>query len=102
MKSYEYGFTLKRSQELTRHKIFSIAELRDCFFKMTPQEQKIINTNVKNEIKETEHSIANLLSIRKKTFVPNKPIYTQKIKESKKLLKGQKQRLLKCLLKRGE
>ncbi len=98
MKCYEHGFTLERAQELTGHEIFSIAMLRDCFNIMTPQEQKQINTNCKNEVKETKNSIEKLLTIRREAYPCDKPIYTQKIKESKTLLIGQEKSLENCLI----
>ena len=94
----EKGFTLERCQELTGHELFSMAMVRDCFHKMTSQEQKQINTNCKNEVKETKNSIGKLLIIRREAYPCDKPVYTQKIKASKILLTGQEKRLKNCLI----
>ena len=91
--TYEKGITLKRAQEITGDKSPSIAQIRDAFDKMAEAEQKSVINNVRSELKEEEAEKKEILKLRKEAFVPDKPIYTERLKTTNKAIERRKRQL---------
>ncbi len=91
--SIEKGISLSRAQELTGQKQPSAAGIRQTFGKMQANEQIIVIENIKSELAELQKDKKQLLQQRKEAFVPDKPLFTGKIKSTEKLIVGRKIRL---------
>jgi hypothetical protein len=101
-KSIEKGISLKRAEELVGKKNPSAKQIRGSFEKMTDIEQEQVLSNVESEIKEIEVNKKSYFKSRRAAFVPDKPIYTEKINAANKLLKGKKQTLERLRGKKAE
>lgn len=87
------GVSLQRAEELTGLKDPSTAQIKDKFENMSSQEQQNLILQQKKEVTESQNEIKNLLTQRKEAFVPDKPIFTSKIRAERKLLSGRERRL---------
>lgn len=91
--SWERGITVDRGIEITGQKTPSVFEIRNAFDKMTPDEQGAVISNIRAELASWASEKKLLLKQRKDAFVPDKPVYTTKIKDAEKLIKSKQSRL---------
>ena len=93
VESIEKGISQVRVEQLTGTKLPSAAEIRRSFDKMDRIEQVGVVENVKAELQELQDDKKSLLQQRKEAFVPDKPFFTQKIKDIGKRITGKQAQL---------
>lgn len=91
--SIEKGISIERAKQLTGQDNPTASEIRRAFGKMEVSEQKIVIENVQAELQELQDEKKSLLQQRKEAFVPDKPLYTSRIRTTDKSIVGKKARL---------
>ena len=85
--------SLHRAKKLTGIENPSMAQIKDKFINMSPQEQENLISQQRKEVIEDKSEIKQLLTQRQEAFICDKPIFTNRIKSARKVLSGSKQRL---------
>lgn len=89
----EKGISNERAKELTGVTNPSLAQIRNAFIKMNATERAIVTETMEQELQEWRDEKKSLLKQRKEAFVPDKPIYTEKIRSITKVIEGRVARL---------